>query len=123
MPPPAKPPLDLDGMTVMTDAHVPTAPSASIVPSNSPTPPAAPEVDHFEQATQSPEEKEEEEEIEELPWEKNPETANWAPMMEEVKFLTIFDHQDSSILTCNSLLDLWPELALSFTRRFAHWQS
>lgn len=71
VPPSVRRPLDLDGMTVMTDADVPDASNPEVGLSMD-----------LEPVVESPDE----EQVEEMPWEKNPETASWAPMMEEVNF-------------------------------------
>jgi hypothetical protein len=63
-------PLDLDGMTVMTDVDMPVASDSNLGMSLDLGP-----------VVESPEEEDEEEE---LPWGKDPATATWAPMMEEV---------------------------------------
>lgn len=70
--------LDLDGMTVMTDADAPAAAdgNASMDIAFSPLPESSEE--------RKEQEEEEGEEIEELPWDDAPATATWAPMMEEV---------------------------------------
>lgn len=69
-----KPPLDLDGMTVMTDVHMPVM--------------LANQHQHLEMEPdlQPVRESSEEGEVEDLPWGNAPATATWAPMMEEVRF-------------------------------------
>lgn len=62
-------PLDLDGMTVLTDLDGPIAPDPNLGLGMD-----------FEPVVESPEE----EETEELPWGNDPATATWAPMMAEV---------------------------------------
>ncbi|KAF1947208.1 hypothetical protein EJ02DRAFT_417803 [Clathrospora elynae] len=62
-------PVDLDGMTVMTDIDAPVAPNPTI----------GIYLD-LQPVVESPEE----EQAEELPWGNAPETANWAQMMEEI---------------------------------------
>jgi hypothetical protein len=67
-------PLDLDGMTVMSDVHMPLA--------------LANQHEHLEMEhnLQPVRESSEEGEVEDLPWGNAPATATWAPMMEEVRF-------------------------------------
>jgi hypothetical protein len=70
----AKRPLDLDGMTVMTDAHTPVVP--------------VPKHQHLdtERDLTPVRESSEEGEVGDLPWGDGPATATWAFMMEEVRF-------------------------------------
>ena len=73
VPPAVKRPLDLDGMTVMTDLH----PPAMLANQRQQV--------EMELDLQPVRESSEEGEAEDLPWGNAPATATWAPMMEEVR--------------------------------------